>query len=268
MAKHYRDVNWRGRAALNGKLLRRTAAITIFVLAWQSLTTFGLVSPIIIASPLAILKAAANSGSDFLQAFYFTLTEILLAICIVWPLGIGAGIILGSNRTLAQATAPILSSIFAIPMVIWYPLLLVWLGIGAQSKIAYGVITGFFPIALATLTAFQHLDGRYRVLARSLGASRGQMLTYFLLPLVTPSIISGLRVGTAFTTIAILVSEMLASTAGIGFWISYNRTLFNTGAVYLGIASALLCVFIISQALGIIERRAGRWQDLEQIERA
>jgi len=93
------------------------------------------------------------------------------------------------------------------------------------------------------------------------------MLIYFLLPLVTPTIISGLRVGTAFTTICVLVSEMLASTAGIGFWISYNRTLFNTGAVYLGIASALLCVFIISQALGYIERRVGRWQELEQIAR-
>jgi NitT/TauT family transport system permease protein/taurine transport system permease protein len=250
---------------LNRKLMRRAGATVLVVLAWQALVTFGLVSPIIIASPLAILQAAANSGPEFLQAFRFTLTEILIGIAIVWPLGIGAGMALGSNRTIAQATAPILSSIFAIPMVIWYPMLLVWLGIGAQSKVAYGVIAGFFPIALATLTAFQHLDGRYRLLARSLGANRRQTLLLFLLPLVTPSIVSGLRVGTAFTTIGVLVSEMLASTAGIGFWISYNRTLFNTGAVYLGIACALLCVFIISRALGYIERRVGRWHAPEQI---
>jgi len=139
---------------LNRKLLKRACAIIMFLLAWQSTITFGLVSPIIIASPLAIVQAAVNGGSDFLQAFRFTLTEILIGICIAWPLGIGLGILLGSNRTIADATAPILSSIFAIPMVIWYPMLLVWLGIGAQSKIAYGAIAGFFPIALGTLTAF------------------------------------------------------------------------------------------------------------------
>jgi ABC-type nitrate/sulfonate/bicarbonate transport system permease component len=76
-------------------------------------------------------------------------------------------------------------------------------------------------------------------------------------------VISGLRVGTSLVVIGVVVSEMLASVDGVGFWISYHRTLFNTGHVYLGISLALVCVLIVNGALSRMEKHFGKWRDLE-----
>ena len=70
-----------------------------------------------------------------------------------------------------------------------------------------------------------------------------------------PAILSGLRIGTSLVVISVVVCEMLASVNGLGFWISYNRTLFNTGHVYLGITLAMACVMLVNFGLGHIERR-------------
>ena len=160
----------------------------------------------------------------------------------------------------AVVAGPLLSSAFAIPFIVWYPLMLIWLGLGPQSKIAYGVAIGFFPIAINTLSAVQHLDRRYLMLARSLGASGGQLFWKFILPSVMPSVVSGLRIGTSFCVIGVLVAEMIASVDGLGFWISYYRTLYDTGHVYLGILLALACTILANVGLSYIERRASRWR--------
>lgn len=242
----------------------RLLAVCGFLAAWQGVCSMGLVSPIILASPRSIGEAFVSSGGEFLLAFQYTFIEILIAVGSAWTLGVCTGVLLGLSPTLAQATAPLLSSLFAIPFIVWYPLLMVWLGLGAESKIAYGIAVGFFPIALNTLSSVQNIDRRFRTLARSLGASTSQQLMKFIVPLILPSIVSGLRIGTAFAVIGVLVSEMLASTSGIGFWISYHRTLFDTGHVYLGIGLALSCTILVNLGLTHIERRVGRWRELER----
>jgi NitT/TauT family transport system permease protein len=72
--------------------------------------------------------------------------------------------------------------------------------------------------------------------------------------LALPAIISGLRLGTALIVIGVVLSEMLGSTDGIGFWISYHRALFNAGQVYLGILLALLVAGLANAALSLVER--------------
>ena len=99
------------------------------------------------------------------------------------------------------------------------------------------------------------IDGTYTKFARSIGATRLQTYLRLYLPLAMPSIMSGLRVGTSLIVIGVVVTEMLASVSGLGFWISYNRTLFNTGHVYLGITLAMVCVVAANLALGQLEQR-------------
>ena len=243
----------------------KALGIVAFLAIWQAVMALGLISPLMLASPWSIVEAFALSGGEFLHAFQVTLVEILFAIALAWSLGIAIGAIVGSSPTLAQAMAPLLSSVFAIPFVVWYPILMVWLGIGPESKIGYGVAVGFFPIAINTLSAVQYMDRRYIVLARSLGAGSIAVFFKFILPLTLPSVVSGLRIGTSFAVIGVLVSEMLISTEGIGFLISYHRTLFNTGHVYLGIALALACTVAVNIGLGYVERRVGGWKDLERL---
>ena len=244
----------------------RLGLIAAFVVLWELSRQLDLASAIILASPSEIYLAATKDGVAFLQAFQITLLEIFAALVITWVLGIGFGLLAGSIPVLGMAAGPILASLFAIPLIVWYPLFMVWLGIGPASKIMFAVVSGFFPIALNTMNGVRALDKKYTLLGRSMGATRWQILLKMLMPLALPSVMSGLRIGSALVVIGVVVTEMLASLAGIGFWITYHRTLFNTGHVYLGMMLALLCALVVNWGLGRLEQRFGRWRELEHRE--
>jgi NitT/TauT family transport system permease protein len=233
---------------------------------WEAIVRLGLVNQIILAAPSDIVLAAANDGDVFLRAFATTMLEIAAAILIAWTLGIVLGVVVGSSRALAAATAPVLSSIFAIPLIILYPLLMAWLGIGPLSKVVFAVLSGFFPIALNTIDGVGAIERRYLVFARSVGATRLQTYTRIIFPLALPAMLSGLRVGTGLVVIGVIVTEMLASLGGIGFLISYHRTLFNTGHVYFGMALALVMAVAVNVGLTRLDRRMSHWRMREQSE--
>jgi NitT/TauT family transport system permease protein len=230
-------------------------AILVSVLAvWEIAYRAGMLSPIIFAAPSLILSAAAKDGWTFLLAFRLTMFEIAMAILIAWSFGIVFGVIAGVWPLAARICAPILSSLIAVPLVVLYPIVLAWLGLGPASKIAFGAISGVFPIALNALVGVQSVDRGYVVMAVAMGANRRQVMFQVMAPLALPAIVSGLRLGTALIVIGVVLSEMLASTDGIGFWISYHRGIFNTGQVYLGILLALIAAGLANFVLSLIER--------------
>jgi len=246
------------------RLIKTLIITAIALAAWEAVVRLGFVNQIILAAPSAIVAAAVTDGQVFLAAFVTTVLEIVAAILIAWTLGIIVGVVAGSSNVLAAATAPVLSSIFAIPLIIVYPLLMAWLGIGPMSKVVFGVLSGFFPIALNTIDGVRAIERRYLVFARSIGATTLQTYARIVFPLALPSMVSGLRVGTGLVVIGVIVTEMLASLGGVGFLISYHRTLFNTGHVYFGIALALTMAVAVNLGLTWLDRRVGLWRILER----
>jgi len=246
-----------------GRTLKVVTIVATLVL-WEGIVRLGFVNQIIFAAPSDIVAAAAKDGGVFMRAFAVTIAEIVAAIIVAWVLGVVLGVIAGSSHMLAAATAPVLSSIFAIPLIIVYPLLMAWLGIGPLSKIVFGVLSGFFPIALNTIDGVRAIEHRFLVFARSIGASRPQTYARIIFPLALPSIVSGLRIGTGLVVIGVVVTEMLASLGGIGYVISYHRTLFDTGHVYFGIFLALLIAVALNAGLTRLNRRVEVWRTREQ----
>jgi len=252
---------------VTARLARRLLVAAVILGLWEFVRRAGLVSAVILASPSEIYLAFLSSGSEFLLAFRVTLGEIAVAIVIAWTLGLIAGLFLGTAAYAAAVIGPLLSSLFAIPLITWYPLLMIWLGIGSTSKIAYAALSGFFPIVLNTLNGVRQLDRQYVRFGRSIGCSHLAILFKIMLPLALPSVLSGLRIGTALIVIGVIVTEMLASVGGIGFWITYHRNLYDTGQVYLGILLSLICVLVVNLTLSRVERRFGAWRESEALER-
>jgi NitT/TauT family transport system permease protein len=241
-------------------VLRRIGVLMLFIGLWELAYRLHLINPLIIGSPSLIVLAAIKDWRSFLDACGTTAMELVISIAISWSIGVAAGAILGSMRTLGAIAAPILSALIAIPLIIIYPLLIAWIGIGPESKIAFAVLSGVFPIALNTLIGVRSADRSYARMATGFGATRFQLITQVMLPLAMPSIISGLRIGTSMIIIGVLVSEMLGSAAGLGFLISLNRTLFNSGAVYLGTLLALIMAVLIDTVLSRIEHHFNAWR--------
>jgi len=238
--------------------LIRLAVIAVVLALWEAAFRLGLLSPIIFGSPTLIVRAAAQDGWTFLLAFRITVLEIALAILIAWSLGVLFGVIAGSLPVLARVSAPVLSALIAVPLVVLYPVLIAWLGLGPASKVVFGVVSGIFPIALNAMVGVQGIDRGYARMAAAMGANPRQIMFLVMAPLALPAIIAGLRLGTALIVIGVVLSEMLGSTDGIGFWISYHRALFNTGQVYLGILLALLVAGLANAALSLVERLYAR----------
>jgi NitT/TauT family transport system permease protein/taurine transport system permease protein len=105
------------------------------------------------------------------------------------------------------------------------------------------------------------------LLGEAIGCSRRQIVFRILLPMAMPSIVSGLRIGTALVVIGVIVAEMLGSLGGIGYLISYYRSMYATANVYLGILFALGCAFVANWALSIVERRFTSWRIMQIEER-
>jgi len=238
--------------------------VLLCVVVWEAAFQAKLLNSIIFGSPSLIWKAIRVDGLTFLQAMQITTFEVVVAIMISWSFGIAFGVLAGAYDFAGRVFAPFVSALIACPLVVLYPILMAWLGIGPVSKIAFGVLLGAFPIMQSTMVGVQAIDQGYMTMAKAMGASSFQRLSQVMVPLALPSVMGGLRLGTSLVIAGVVLTEMLASTDGLGFWISYNRTLFNTGQVYLGIALALVLTAVANAALSSVERRLGRWQALQQ----
>ncbi len=248
-------------SVLYGRVVRTTAVIAVGLAIWEAAYAMGLLEPLIFGSPSLVAVAARKDGAAFFSAFQVTSYEMAFAVAIAWIGGIAAGVALGLTRFTSVLMAPVLSGIIALPLVVLYPAFVAWLGIGPLSKIVYGAAAGFFPIALTTMLGVRSIDERYLVMARAMGASRWQLVTRVIVRLALPAIVSGLRIGTSIAIIGVVQSEMLAATDGIGFWISYHRTIFNVGHVYLGIILVLVVAATANGILSLLEAWAGRWRE-------
>jgi NitT/TauT family transport system permease protein len=246
------------------KWTRRLAIGLAVVAVWEVLFRAGVLNPLIFGSPSLVAAAVAKDGLTFLGAFDVTIREILVATAIAWIGGVACGVVVGASPLAALTLTPILSAAISVPLVVLYPVMVAWVGIGPVSKVIYGAAMGFFPIALSTLLGIRSIDKRYASMAVALGASRLQILLQVMVPLAIPSIVSGLRIGTSLVIIGVIQSEMLSATDGLGFWISYHRSLFNVGQVYLGLLLALVAAAAANAGLSMIERHYSRWRIRQQ----
>ena len=105
------------------------------------------------------------------SALYVTLTSIAKAYAIAVVAGIAVGFVVARSRTLVQMFEPVLSGMFAVPLTMFFPLFVLFFGIGPDLKVAYGATYAFFPIALNTIAAFSNVDELYLRASRSMGAS-------------------------------------------------------------------------------------------------
>src|SRR5258707_9707463 len=121
--------------------------------------------------------------------------------------GILAGAVVGSLPRPRVLIMPMISSIYAVPLVILYPVFTVWLGIGSESKIAFAAIYGFLPTMLSTAAGIQTIDPQLVLAARSMGATLSQRLVLLLLPAAIPAGVSGVRGRGALFLLRVVVSQ-------------------------------------------------------------
>jgi NitT/TauT family transport system permease protein/taurine transport system permease protein len=243
------------------KLVRRGILVALLVL-WELVPLTGIIPELFLPRLSQTLGVLWADLGIYAGALLVTLYEVLLATVIACGLGILCGATVGGIAVLRDLLLPVFSSLYAIPIVILYPIFTAWFGIGSQSKIMFAGIYGFFPVMLSTAAGIRTIDPQFLLAARSMGATTAQQITKVIIPASLPTIFTGLRLGGALAIIGVVVAEMLTASAGIGYLVTLNRTLLDSPRVFAGI----LCILVLSIAYDILsrllERRMIVWQSV------
>jgi NitT/TauT family transport system permease protein/taurine transport system permease protein len=188
------------------------------------------------------------------------LYEVAIAMLIACGVGILVGAIVGGVASVRNLMLPVFSSLYAVPIVILYPIFTAWFGIGSESKIAFAGVYGFFPVMLSTAAGIRTIDEQYLLAARSMGATLPQLIIRVIIPASIPTVLAGLRLGGALTIIGVVVSEMLTSASGIGYVVTINRTILDSPRVFAAIIVVLVLSVVFDIVVRAIERRTLIWQ--------
>jgi len=240
----------------NPVLLVRVAIIAGVLVVWQAVSASGLLFRDVVPSVGAIAAAVTNLLLD--REFYWhlgvTALEIATALVIGGFCGLAAGLLLGANRFLSSAYEAYLYYLGPTPKIIFFPVMIMWFGVGPGSKIAMGVISCFFPIALSTAAGMRGID---RVLIRvghSFRANMWQMISKIYLPAMRLPIVNGIRLGLGVAVIGTLLAETKLSNRGVGFLIINSYTTFNMPRMY----ALLIVLFVLAiGANALVGRLAG-----------
>jgi NitT/TauT family transport system permease protein len=249
--------------------VRRIALARLGLLAgllalWQIWAARG--DPLLYVPPSRVLPALyrvlrLEAYPTLLTHFGLTMLEVLAAYLLAVGLGLALGFALGLLRHVGEVYEPLLAALYAIPSVVWYPSLMLFFGLGPASKIAFGVLLGFFPVVLAVLAGIRSVDPHLLTVARGLGAGPGTCFVKVILPAITATLLAGLRAGLALTVVGVLVGEILGARGGLGYLINYAYGFLRT-AEYAALALlALGLVLVVDGVAAWGEARARRWTE-------
>ena len=175
-----------------------------------------------------------------------TVVTIIKAYAIAVSAGILVGFLVTRSRNLVRIFEPMLAGMFAVPLTLFFPLFVVFFGIGPDSKVAYAATYGFFPIVLNTIAGFSSVDELYLRAVRSMGAGSLQQFRYVYLPGAMPVTVTGLRIGFVICIASVLGGETLAAAAGIGKSIALAAELMETARLYAWIAFVVICSVMLN----------------------
>jgi NitT/TauT family transport system permease protein len=238
-------------------VLAAALAFGAFVLGWKLLVVLG-------NYPSFILPAPEEVGARFVEGwldgtiaphFVRTLGEILLGFGIGASAGVAVGYALARLPLVERLLSPYLVGAQATPILVFAPLLAIWFGPGIGTKVLICALITFFPIAIATMVGVRAVDARLLELARSLRATRRQVVTTLEIPAALPSIFGGLRVGVTLAVVGAIVGEWAGADRGLGLLVNIARgSLFDIPLLFATVLTIALLGIALYGLVVLAER--------------
>ncbi len=263
---HARTAIVRTEAPLKRWFLRHPGAmrglvIALLVLIWEFAARFLLDSDFISPPSVVLMSLGTLFATPGVpKALGLALYEIAIGFALAAVIGAGIGLAVGLSRFAHRSFMPIILLLYGLPQVTILPIFVLLFGIGAASKIAFGVSHGMFPIMISVAAGVQKINPVLRTSARSMGASRAQILYHVIFPHAVPSFFTGLRLGMTGVLLGVLLAELYVSTAGIGFFTSlFTQNLEPTRLIGLVAMLAVIAV-VLNEIVRRAELHYGRWR--------
>lgn len=209
------------------------------------------------------------SGERLTSDVFPSLGRLLIGIAGSVVIGIVGGLLIGSVRWLRALTEPVMEFFRAIPPTVLIPVMMLLIGIGDDMKIAVIILGAVWPILLNTIEGVRSMDEVLSSTTRTYGITGFNRVRYLILPSAMPQIMAGIRQSLSIALILMVISEMFASSSGLGFTIVQFQRSFAIPEMWSGIVLLGIIGVVLSFIFQIVERSVLRWyHGLREIENA
>lgn len=240
-----------------------TASVVIFLTIWELIgNTLQLINPMFMSAPSLVMKAAVQlfTSGEIWNDLYVSGIEFFWGYGLSIIFAIPFGIAIGWYKRFAYICDPFVNAMNATPRVALLPLVIIWLGIGILSKVGIIFLGAVFPLLINTRDGVKTTPVNLLTAARSFGASEWQIFKSVVLPSTVPFILTGLRLAVGRALIGVMVGELYAATAGIGFMITVAGATFQTDKVFVGVLIFAITGMILTDVIDRIEHRFDKWR--------
>jgi NitT/TauT family transport system permease protein len=190
--------------------------LALLILAWHACVVAFNVPPVILPRPGLVLDSTVANWRLIASEGWITLLESLYGFVLAFLLGVPLAVAIAGSRTLNLMFYPLLIATQSLPKVALAPLILVWLGIGMESKLAIAWLVAFFPIVVDTATGLRNTPAEFLDLATAVRASPFQTFWKIRFPAALPFVISGSKVAITLAVIGAVIGEFIGSNEGLG----------------------------------------------------
>jgi NitT/TauT family transport system permease protein len=247
----------------NEKVILGSSSVIVFLTAWELVgNTLQLINPMFMSAPSLIWKAAVQlvASGEIWNDLRVSGLEFGWGYLLSVVVGVPFGIACGWYKRFAYTFDPFINAMNATPRVALLPLVIIWLGIGILSKVGIIFLGAVFPILINARDGVKTTPYNLLTAARSFGASEWQIFKSVVLPSTLPFILTGLRLGVGRALIGVMVGELYAATAGIGFMITVAGATFQTDKVFVGVLIFALSGMTAMELLTRLESRFDKWR--------
>ena len=251
-------LKWRRSRAFRHGL----TSFLVIIVAWEIIGRFVLTNHVFAVPFSSVVEAAFkmwDSGelqTDIIASFTAVAYGMLLAIIF----GVLLGVILGASTIIREYVEPVVTALYATPLVAIAPLLILWFGIGIASKIAVVFLMAVFPIAINTSSGILNTDPEFIEVARGFRANRAQIIGKVMVPAAIPFVVTGIRLAVGRAIVGVVVGEMFGARAGLGFLIFTAGQTFDTSSLFVGVITLSLIGMGLTLAIRAIEDRLSAWK--------
>jgi ABC-type nitrate/sulfonate/bicarbonate transport system permease component len=237
-------------------------ALVLAIGFWQLAGSAGWVNPLFLPTPVAIARAIwqlAISG-----ALWHHLSYSIMRIGTGWMLGTVAGVITGVAIGLSSLARGVgitfISALFPIPKIALLPLLILWLGIGEEPKIATIALGVFFSTAISVYSGVDNVPRNLIRMAQSFNVPFHSIVRRVIWPGALPSILAGFRITASLALLLVVSAEMIGAEYGIGAFVLQAGNLMQTDQLLAGVVILSLFGLAVGKLINLLETRLLHWR--------
>ena len=236
--------------------------IVLFVGLWEAVVYVGLADPAFISRPALVAQALHRqfATGQLLDDLKVSVQEMALGFALAAVVGVLVGTAMGWYRSVEYSLDPFVWFLYSAPLVAFYPLFIIWLGLGFKTVVAMAFLLTVIPIAINTLTGVRAIDPVLVRAVRSFGGTNRDIFVKLVLPGALPVILAGLKIGVGRALIGMMLGEMFGATAGLGYRAVYYGGRLRTSDVLAPLLLVAVLGIVATQAIRLIEVLLSRWK--------